>query len=233
MSQSTSIIIPHFEHWELTHGLLSDIYQKERGNVDEIVLVNNGGTSRDVEMGQGYWRDIYGMLDSDAVKIINLPKNVGFLLAANLGLQEAEGMLKILISNDVRIRGTFIQQIKDICWVDGISRRKLVGQKLYMQSTGWNDFDGKIFPYLEGFFLAGSWGTWEGLGYFDEQYSPCDYEDVDLSTTALDKKYELVPLNFPYIQHLGARTYGYNPIREAITKVNREKFRAKWIDDAS
>lgn len=231
MTQSTSIIIPHYEKWEMTHNLLADIYRHERGNVDEIVLVNNGGTSKDVEMGQRYWRDVYGMLDSDAVKIVDLPENRGFLLAANLGLQEAEGMLKILISNDVRIHGTFIQQIKDILW--GANRRKLVGQKLYVQSTGWNDFEGKIFPYLEGFFLAASYGAWEDFGYFDPRYSPCDYEDVDLSTTAINKGYELVPLNFPYIQHLCAGTYGYNPEREIITVANRKKFRAKWIDYAN
>lgn len=224
MTQSTSIIIPHFEHWELTHNLLSDIYQKERGNVDEIVLVNNGGTSRDVVMGQRYWRDVYGMLDRDAVKIIDLPENRGFLLAANLGLQEASGTIKILISNDVRIHGKFISYVEAALFAPS-----LVGQKIYYGDTGWNNFDGKIYQYLEGFFLAAKGHMWEDLGYFDVIYAPCDYEDIDLSTKALSMGIGLVPLNLPYIEHLVARTYGYNPVRETITRVNREKFRVKWI----
>lgn len=225
MTQSTSIIIPHFEKWEMTHNLLSDIYQKERGNVDEIVLVNNGGTSRDVEMGQQYWRNVYGMLDRDAVKIIDLPVNRGFLLASNLGLQEASGQLKILISNDVRIHGTFIQEIKD-----RLNNKVLIGQKLYATDTGWNTFGNRTFHYLEGFFLAASAIAWEDLGYFDRIYVPNDYEDIDLSTEALSKGYQLIPLNFPYIEHKGAGTYGYNPERETITKINREKFRQKWVE---
>lgn len=229
MNESVSIIIPHFEHWDLTHALMADIYYKERENISEIVLVNNGGTSQEVLMGQEYWRNMYETLSPGAyVRIINLPSNRGFLLAANLGLIEAQGMLKILISNDVRIKGTFVQEIRDILFP--AKDRKLVGQKLYMTDTGWNNFDGKIYQYLEGFFLAASVGAWEHLGYFDTRYVPSDYEDIDLSTTALKLNYSLVPLNFPHIEHLGARTYGYNPEREAITKANREKFRAKWVE---
>lgn len=225
---SVSIVIPHYENWEMTHNLLSDLYRHERGNIDEIVLVNNGGNSRDVQMGQKYWVDTFNMLDTTKVTIINLKDNVGFLLAANLGLQEAEGIVKILISNDVRIRGQFVEWTRDLV-LEG--KRKLVGQKLYMTDTGWNMFNGKVYQYLEGFFLAASSDGWEELGYFDVDYAPSDFEDIDLSTKALSLGYPLVPLNFPYIEHKGGGTYGYNAEREARTYRNREIFARKWIEN--
>lgn len=224
---SISVVIPHYEHWDMTHNLLSDLYRHEKENIEEIVLVNNGGFSDEVSMGQRYWVDVFRMMDTTKVTLINLRENVGFLLAANLGLKEAEGTIKILISNDVRIKGKFIEWTKDMIL---IGKRKLVGQKLYMTNTGWNNFDGRIFSYLEGFFLAALSNSWDELGYFDVDFAPSDMEDVDLSTKALSLGYELVPLNLPYIEHLVAQTMGYTPEREKRTIANKEKFRLKWVN---
>jgi GT2 family glycosyltransferase len=209
----------------MTNALLSDLYTHEKNNIDEIVLVDNGGTDADVAGGLGFWKFMFQ--DFCNVRLLQLKENQGFLLAANLGLMEAEGGIKILISNDVRIKGKFIDDVMSTLTHSGC----LVGQKLYTTSTGWNEFEeGRIFPYLEGFFLAAEYHIWEKLNYFDVDYVPCDYEDVDISTKALSLGYELVPLNLPYIEHLGAGTLGYNPERLAITERNREIFRKKWIN---
>ncbi len=67
------------------------------------------------------------------------------------------------------------------------------------------------------------------IGYFDEDFAPMDYEDMDISTTALKKGYRLEPLNNPSIVHAGAGTYGYTEERRKQTERNREVFRNKWI----
>lgn len=222
---SVSIVIPHYNRWELTHALLSDLYRHERGNIDEIVLVNNGGIDvPEIAGGEQYWIDMFA--EYCPVWVIPRKTNVGFLLAANLGLQEAAGTIKVLISNDVRIKGKFVQSLQGV-----LGPRTLVGQKLYLTSTGWNNFEGRIFPYLEGFFLAAHSGSWEELGYFDTVFVPSDFEDVSLSTMALSLGYQLIPLNLPHIEHSGAGTLGYNPEREKITQANKEKFRIKWVDN--
>ena len=69
----------------------------------------------------------------------------------------------------------------------------------------------------------------EKLNYFDERYVPHDFEDVDLSTTALSLGMELIPLNNPGLQHIGGQSIGYSPAREAITRTNLKKFGDKWI----
>lgn len=220
---SISIVIPHYDHWEYTHALLSDLFQHERGNIDEVVLVDNGGTDPVIGGGQKFWKEQFK--EHSKFRVISLRENVGFLLAANLGLQEAEGTIRALISNDVRIKGQFVGAIDNAIF----KSRILVGQKLYMTNTGWNNFEGHIFPYLEGFLLAAETRAWEELDYLDTDFAPQDYEDVALSTKAVSMGYQLVPLNLPHIEHKGAGTLGYSPEREKITLANREKFRQKWV----
>ena len=71
---------------------------------------------------------------------------------------------------------------------------------------------------------------WEELGYFDERYAPHDFEDVDLSTTALSKGFNLAQIvPETVVEHIGAQSIGYGDERSELTKKNREKFREKWI----
>ena len=51
-----------------------------------------------------------------------------------------------------------------------------------------------------------------------------DYEDLDISTTALYKGYELVALNLPYLKHMSGATIATLKVdRMAITTKNKEK----------
>jgi len=224
---STSIVVPCYEKWHLTHALLNDLRKHEKENIDEVIVVNNGSTEEEVADGLNFWQ-ANNLLP---IKIETIKTNVGFTLASNIGLRIAERdiaerHITFLISNDVRINGKFVEQAADILLG---AKRALVGNRLVAFDSGWNNFDGKIYDYLEGWFLAATSDGWKDLGYFDANYAPFDYEDVDLSTTAKRNGYRLMPLNNPTIVHQGAGTIGYNPEREAITKRNREYFRNKWV----
>jgi GT2 family glycosyltransferase len=107
----------------------------------------------------------------------------------------------------------------------------LIGNRRIDWDTGWNTFDGKIFEYLEGWFLAATNDVWKSLGYFDPSYAPYDMEDIDIATTAKVHNYNLISLNNPYLVHLGGGTIGFNPAREAITIRNKEYFRKKWMPE--
>jgi GT2 family glycosyltransferase len=85
----------------------------------------------------------------------------------------------------------------------------------------------KIFPYLEGWFLAFKKEEWSQFGGFDTRYTFADCEDLDISTTYLHNGGKLILLDTEML-HLGAQTYKYSLDREAQTKINQEKFRQKW-----
>ncbi len=217
-----SFVIPFYNHWELTHQLLFDIVNQCK-DVDEVIVVNNGSTE---SHGLAWWQDSKLL----PLRVVSLVPNRGFLLGANEGLKASLGDVTALISNDVRIRGN-LSGVLRLTYT--LHPRVVSGGKLYTGDTGWNNFNGVLFPYVEGWMVAAGTDVWKELGYFDERYAPNDFEDVDLSTTARSKGLELVELPTGIAEHMGARTISYGPEREKLTKINREKFRQKWIEKKS
>lgn len=215
---NVSFVIPFYNHWDLVHQLLWDIHTRSR-DVDDVVVVNDASTEAH---GLAWWQDSKLL----PIRVVSMTQNEGFLRAANRGMQAALGDAIVLISNDVRVHQNLAGVVRSTL---KLSPKILMGGRYLNQSTGWNDFNGRIFKYMEGWLLAATKQTWEDLGYFDERYSPCDYEDVDLSTTALSKGYDLVELPSMWTEHLVAQSMPYGPERQKITEANREKFRQKWI----
>jgi hypothetical protein len=205
-----SIVIPHYDKPELTNQLVDSLQKYCSGHELEILVFDNG--SKVPYTRDGIW-------------IERVNDNMGFLLAARTGITVVGGKIKILISNDVVISGDFIPPIEEKIKYSPLS---LIGNRLIDWDSGWNTFNGKIYPYLEGYFLAAAKEIWDDIA-FDPQFAPNDYEDVDLSTQARELGYPLVTLNSPFITHIGAQTIGYGPEREKITRINQEKFRAKWV----
>jgi GT2 family glycosyltransferase len=141
-------------------------------------------------------------------------------------MKRATGGIICTLSTDVRVEENLSHIFKDLLKVNP---KRLIGGIKYDHDTGWNTFEGKTFPYIEGWLLATGKEQWEELAYFDERYGISDFEDVHLSTLAASKGYELYAINSPKIRHLGAQTYGYTEERKARTEKNREIFRSIWM----
>ena len=216
-----SIVIPSYNNYALLHQLLMDIYKK-CPDVYEVIVIDDNSSEEGMFEGLQWW-----------IKHTTLPVSVkrktvneGFLITSNKGLKQASGDVVILISTDVRIYNNLSAVVSD--WF--IDRPKsLLGGTLYTESTGWNEFDGKVFPYVEGYLLATTYDGWRDLGFFDERYAPNDFEDIDLSTTAVSLGYSLHSFLPTTIKHIGAQSIPYGAERQELTERNREKFRAKWI----
>ena len=204
-----SIVIPHFDKTELTNQLVLSL-RKYCGRKIDILVIDDGS------------KEEYRNKDCTIGRVND---NMGFLYASRTGLSIVRGDIKILINNDVEITGNFIplveKQIKS-------SPLSLVGNELIDWDSGWNTFNGKVFPYLAGYFLAASKEIWDDIS-FDSRFAPNDFEDVDLSTQAYSLSYPVVALNSPFIKHMGAGTLGYSPEREKLTRRNQEKFFKKWV----
>lgn len=217
----SSIIIPAYNHYDLLHTLLFEIYRRCK-SVDEVVVVNDASTDENVIKGLSWWKE------SELIPIRELraKTNKGFLLSSNIGLKRATGDIKILLSTDVKIYADIpllvAEKLKE-------NPKRLVGGIIHSHDTGWNKFGKKLFPYVEGWLLATTADGWEELGYLDARYVPNDAEDLDLSTTALSLGYELSTIES--VVHIGGQSIGYGPEREALTRINIEKFRKKWIDN--
>jgi|SRR5690348_14730692 len=219
MTKLVSIVIPAYNNYPLLHQLLMDIKQHCQG-VNEVLVVNDASTETDIYKGLEFWKKI-GVIP---LRTIHVEENQGFLLTANQGMKAAKGDIIILLSTDVRIYNKkFMEDV-----LHSVNDETFVGAKLYTNDTGWNKFGEEIIIYLEGWCLAATRDVWECLGYFDERYVPNDYEDVDISRKAYVNSKVLVEIDPGSIAHLGGRSIGYSPEREALTIENRKKFATKW-----
>lgn len=214
-----SFVIPIYNHFSLVNQLLVDINANTKP--DEIIIVDDFSNDTETLDGIAWWAHNY-----DNIKVLRPIENLGFLKAANYGVSQATGDAVCLISSDVRVEDDLAKLVRELLSADS---RLLIGGILYSHDTGWNTFDSKTFPYLEGWLICCLKSAWQDIGGFDEQYAPNDFEDVDISTTAYQKGYTLVQLANPKIRHLGAQTIGYGDERQALTVRNREKFRTKWL----
>lgn len=220
MNKTISVVIPVYNGYDLLHALLMDIY-KYNQDVEEVIISNDCSTQPEIYSGVEWWKS--SMLPQ--INFIDLPENLNFLLNCNQAVEKASGDIIILVSNDVRIQVNITDMLRSVFSSD---QKVILGGRYYQGSTGWNEFNGRIFPYLEGWLLIFRREDWEYLGGFDERFVPNDYEDIDFSTTAISEGYTLTPLSYSQIGHVGAATIKYSPERQAITERNRVKFAQKW-----
>ena len=217
---TVSIIIPMYNHYNLTHQCLFDLY-KSHVQALEIIIVNDGSTDDEVSAGLSWWKKNIEY----PVKVLNLEENLGFTGAVNRGVAVSSGDIVIILSNDVRVYADIATLVKAQLLSDD---RQVVGAELLSRDTGWNTFDGVIYPYIYGYLMACTREVWDELGGMDEIYSPGDFEDVDFSTTAISKGMTLSVIEPTSVHHVGAGSYGYTEKRRERTVINQEKFKEKW-----
>lgn len=221
-----SIVIPSYKHPELANQILMDIYQNCQ-TVDEVIVVDDASHDEKTFETYNFWKRV----DSFPLKVFPLPENLGFLKASNYGMRKATGDIIALISSDVRINKDLGKIAREI--ITTPHDKILLGGRLLDFDTGWNCFNGHTYSYIEGWALISTKAGWEELGYFDEQFAPHDFEDVDLSTTAVSKGFMLrtfSPWHGEVLEHMVAQSIGYTDERRAITEAHRELFRKKWIE---
>lgn len=217
-----SFVIPAYNDYKLLHQLLWDIYKN--CSLPYEVIVTDDGDDQETVDGLKWWGQESKLLPIKHYR----HENIGFLENSNYGLQIARGDVVCLVSTDVRIHKDIVTSILNII---NEHPKSLVGGRLLDWNTGWNTFNNRIYPYLEGWLLATSKDGWEDLNYFDERYAPFDAEDLDLSTNAIHLGYNLTPLQSDYTLHIGAQTISYGEERENQTKINIGKFEKKWLTE--
>lgn len=226
---TTSIIIPYFNEWILTHKRLMELHQYAP-DCCEIILVDDASTEAEPGNGINWW--MKATFTRNKIRYFRNKENLGFGGSLNIGVKLAHGKYVILLSNDVVMYSDIISDITNLI---GDDDKMLVGGRIVDWAGGWNEFeiDGKtyIMPYAEGWLLGCTKAAWKGLGGFDPAYGKFDYEDMDLTARAITLGYNIVGLNSNKVQHLSGQTIAHlNVDRLSITKSNRNIFISKWYD---
>lgn len=215
MAEKVSVITPVWNSSQHTARYLLQAWQAYRNNkAVEFIIVNNGSTDHTPKLLGDYLEKM------DNLKVITNEENRGFPIACNQGARKATGDILLFLNNDIYAHGDYVSQLLEVA-----DRNLLAGPELNEHNTGWNKFGELTVPYIAGWCLALTKATYDELGGFDECYTPCDYEDVDLCYNAVKQGYGLVQLDLP-IRHISGGSA--MPGRLAITERNRLKFAEKW-----
>jgi GT2 family glycosyltransferase len=216
-----SVITPVWNRADLTGQFLMKNWALYAGRPEiEFVVVDNGSSDHTRLVLAQFVGAMNGRLF-----VHTNETNAGFGPGHNQGAKIARGDVLIFLSNDVQPTGDYISLI-----VQALDEEPgaLVGPEMLRHDTGWNTFNGTTIGYLAGHCVACKRDTWNLLGGWDERYVPCDYEDIDLSYTALKKGVPLVEVPLPLNHLFGQSAQALVSGRHAITLQSQAKFKEKW-----
>lgn len=212
-----SLIIPTFNGLSLLQKHLPVLLRAEGVAEAELVIVDDGSADGTVEWLRA---------NVPQAQVVALETNGGFSRACNAAIQASMGDALVLLNNDVAVEPGFLhpllealESFPDVFAVN--ARILLPGQEMLDEGEKHGWFHHGIFyvdcrrdpshraqstaPTLYATACAAAYrrSFVEQLGGFDELYSPCYWEDVDLSYRAWKRGWQVLyePKSVVYHQH--------------------------------
>lgn len=188
-----SIIIPNWNGKELLKVCLASLKEQTYKDI-EVIIVDNGSIDGSTQYIKKYFPEF---------ECIELPKNVGFAPAVNIGIKKAKGEYIVLINNDTEVDKNCIRYLvkaaKAYPEVGFVAAKMLnfynrniidsAGDYIdvvgHANNIGLGEKDGLNFETPKYVFLGTGGGSlfkreiFKKVGFFDEDYFAY-FEDVDL-----------------------------------------------------
>jgi len=245
-SPRVSIIIPVHGQWLWTERCLDAILRTEVSELAEVIVVNDASPDDTLlRLRQYPW-----------VKVVDLPKNLGFTLASNKGAVVATGEFTLFLNNDTEPLPGFLETL--IQAIDSDPTIGMVGSRLIyangmLQEAGaimWADGSGHNFgrgesadlsaaqvqrdvDFCSGASILVRTSLIQELGGFDPRYAPAYYEDVDLAFSIRKLGYRVIYEPSSVVVHHEGGSHGTDVTKgtKAYQIRNKEVFVEKWSEE--
>ncbi|OGC07086.1 hypothetical protein A2230_07000 [candidate division WOR-1 bacterium RIFOXYA2_FULL_36_21] len=205
--KSISIIIPTLNNLSLLETNIPIlIYNLPNDYEHEIIVVVNGTKDNTEE---------FLKVEFPQIKIIHFDAPIGFSKACNAGAKEAKNDLLLFLNSDIKVTKNFLLKLVEHFTRDdlfGVSPKILrPNQNMLNESIITGSFSGgiisaefnkikdseKIKTPVEIFGLCGAAmlierEKFKEIGGFDEAFTPCYYEETDLSYRALKRGWKII-----------------------------------------
>lgn len=235
---AASVVIPNWNGRDLLEKYLPSIVAALAGNAEnEIVVVDNGSEDGSAEFVRRAF---------PRVKLVALPRNLGFGGGSNAGFRAAKNDVAVLLNSDMRVAPDFLAPLLEgfgdadvfavSCQIFFSDPRKLREETGLTQ--GWwqdgglrvrhriDDAIGDLFPcfYGGGGSCAFDRRKFLELGGFDELLAPFYLEDTDLGYMAWKRGWKVLyqPRSIVYHEHRG--TIGKRFREEQIQAVLKKNY---------
>ena len=237
-----SIIIPVYNKLNYTVHCLQSLLQHTDDVNFEIIIVNDCSTDSTSEYLQ----------KCEGLKLVNNPRNLGFIESCNHGASTAKGHFLVFLNNDTAVTKHWLSALLDPFrhHLTGIVGARLIyptgelqeaGGIVFNDGSGWNygrlgskDSSRVSFvceaDYVSGACLAIKAEIFHQLGGFDCHYKPAYYEDTDLCFKVRDLGLKVIYQPACVIIHFEGISSGTSESTgiKKYQAVNREKFARRW-----
>jgi len=199
---TVTVVTPWHNHPELQDGY--DRALQLGPWPDELIVVDNGS---DPPLGFARIRN---------------EENQGFCRASNQGLHEASSDVVVFLNNDVTASEEgWLETITDT-----VEPSLLVGAQLRSDPHAW--VDGAVYPYLDGWCLAGLRDDLLELGGFDTSLEePAYYSDNMLCLEARARGFTLREAKVGLIHMVGGTADPHDPSTEAASRANHQRYQER------
>lgn len=199
-----SVVMVLFNKFELTMQSLASLRDNYAGEI-ELILIDNGSTDDTRRISQYV----------TGAHIEHLPENIGYLNAANLGLQHATAPAVLFLNNDIELGHAAVAAA--LARLDSAPEIGAVGAKIIrshgmLQEAGsiiWRDGTASGYmrdaspaageanfardvDFCSGVFLLCRAELVQSLGGFAAAFAPAYYEDADLCVRIASAGYRVV-----------------------------------------
>lgn len=199
---TVAVVTPWFEHLELRPD-----YERAIGlgpPPDELIVVDNGSRP------------------PLPFATIRNQENLGFCQACNQGLDAATTDVVVFLNNDVA--ATEAGWLETL--TDAVEPSVLVGARI--RSDRHTMVDGQLYPYIDGWCLAGLRDDLHELGGWDTSLEePAYYSDNLLCLEARARGFRLREANVGLLHRVGATAGTNTPTNDAASRANYQRYQRR------
>ncbi len=236
--EAASVVIPNWNGRDLLEKYLPPLIRAMQGNPDnEIIVVDNGSTDGSAGFVRSHFPE---------VRLLALPRNLGFGGGSNAGFRAAKNDIVVLLNSDMRVAEDFLAPLLDgfaepgvfavscqIFFSDPGKRREETGLTQGSWSHGMLRVRHREDPRIDRLFpcFYGGGGScafdrrkFLELGGFDELLRPFYLEDTDLGYRAWKRGWKVLYQPASHVWHEHRGTIGKTFSRGYIDNVIRRNF---------
>lgn len=243
-----TVVIPCYNHAELTIVCLQSLQHSTDPRLYEVVLVDNGSTDSTSRLSE---------VADDRFKVIRNDKNTGFGPACNQGAAAGSTEYVCFLNNDTILKSGWLEPL--IAALDEDPRLGAVQPRLIYPDGRMNDAGGLVFrdgepwvygkghpdpsapefsarrapDYASGACLLVRRSAFVEVGGFDSCYAPAYYEDTDLSFALRSRGWKVMYEPASTVVHVEGGTAGTDTsagLKQYQVR-NAARFAEKWADE--